>query len=182
MLTLDVEQFLLGGTGKVTAESGSAHKAQLVKDHKTGGIVTDDHLRAQITNTPTAEGISKPATASQGLLPDVFVIGDCSVVDNDRALPKTAQVASQEAVYLAKTLNKGKPERQPFRFRNWGTMAYLGSWRAIHQSRADELKGRAAWILWRTAYLTYSMSVRNKVMVPVYWLISWLFGRDISRF
>jgi NADH dehydrogenase len=62
-------------------------------------------------------------------------------------------------------------------------MAYLGSWKAIHQkSSTDGLKGWAAWVLWRTAYLTKSMSIRNKILVPVYWFCSWAFGRGISRF
>lgn len=51
----------------------------------------------------------------------------------------------KQAKYLAKTLNRATPSSQepsPFNFRNWGAMTYLGSWRAIHQSSADELKGR----------------------------------------
>ncbi|KAH8743840.1 hypothetical protein F5883DRAFT_589548 [Diaporthe sp. PMI_573] len=54
--------------------------------------------------------------------------------------------------------------------------------KAIHQSKADTLKGSTAWLLWRAVYVTYGMSLRNRVMVPVCWAISWLFGRDISRF
>lgn len=146
---------------------------KIVKDAKTGGISVDHHMRVQVQS---------PDGKTTSALPDVFAIGDCAVI-NDKALPATAQVASQQASYLGKRLNDGKTEdRVPFRFRNWGTMAYLGGWRAIHQNGGDELKGRAAWILWRTAYLTKSMSVRNKMMIPVYWLITWLFGRDISRF
>lgn len=136
------------------------------KDVKTGGLLTDAHLRVKLSTDAT--------------LPSVFAIGDCAVTPSH--LPATAQVASQQATYLAKRLNAGNISSKPFTFRDWGTMAYLGSWRAIHQSRADELKGRAAWILWRTAYLTYSMSIRNKILVPVYWLVTWIFGRDISRF
>jgi len=151
--------------------AGEPSKVVAIKKHeRTGGIVTDPHLRVQIT-TPDGDAS----------LPDVFAIGDCSSVSS-QSLPATAQVASQQASYLAKRLNKEDPEAAPFKFRNWGTMAYLGSWRAIHQSSADELKGWAAWVLWRTAYLTKSMSIRNKIMVPVYWAMTWVFGRDISRF
>ncbi|KAK1751705.1 FAD/NAD(P)-binding domain-containing protein [Echria macrotheca] len=147
--------------------------SRLLKDPKTGGLVTDAHLRARID---TPDGATK-------VLDDVFVIGDCAAVaENGRALPKTAQVASQQAVYLAKRFNAGDVEAEPFRFRNWGTLTYLGSWKAIHQSAADSLKGRTAWIVWRGAYLTKSMSIRNKILVPVYWIISWIFGRGISRF
>lgn len=147
----------IGGQGKIS------------KDKKTGGLVTDARLRVQVE---TADGSTRP-------LPDVYAMGDCTAVQG-HSYPATAQVASQQAAYLGKQLTRGGDKE--FSFRNWGTMAYLGNWRAIHQSSADELKGRAAWLLWRTAYLTRSMSIRNKIMIPVYWAITWIFGRDISRF
>ena len=159
--------------GSSQSQNDTATSLRLEKDTRTGGIITDSYLRARVST-----GSGEPAE----ILPDTFVIGDCAVVNEEKSLPKTAQVASQEAVYLAKAFNKGNLEEKPFKFKNWGTMTYLGNWRAIHQSSADEIKGRAAWILWRTAYLTKSMSIRNKVMVPFYWFISWLFGRDVSRF
>jgi hypothetical protein len=37
-------------------------------------------------------------------------------------------------------------------------------------------------LIWRGAYLTQTISWRNKVLIPVYWFINWVFGRDISRF
>ncbi|KAL2167565.1 hypothetical protein VTG60DRAFT_1111 [Thermothelomyces hinnuleus] len=155
----------------------------LLRDARTGGILTDAYLRARTAIT-TSEPGSTPEPDS--VLEDVYVIGDCAVMENERTLPKTAQVASQQATYLAKALNRaaagGRAEDKPFRFRNWGTLAYLGSWKAIHQSQADELKGWVAWVVWRGAYLTKSMSWRNKLLVPIYWVVSWIFGRGISRF
>lgn len=150
---------------------------RIAKDRKTGGIITDDHMRVQI-ESPDSDGNNGTTT-----LPDVFAIGDCSVMP-DQPLPATAQVASQQALYLSKRFNAGDANGNDvgFKFRNLGMMAYLGSWRAIHQSNTNEIKGRAAWVLWRTAYLTKSMSLRNKIMIPVYWMITWLFGRDITRF
>ncbi|QUC18622.1 uncharacterized protein UV8b_02863 [Ustilaginoidea virens] len=142
-------------------------------DPKTGGIVTNSRLQVQL----------QPAKGHPGTetLKDVYAIGDCISVQGG-GYPATAQVASQQAVYLAKQLNKPQGFSRPFHFRNWGVMTYLGGWRAIHQSRADNLKGWAAWVLWRTAYLTRSMSLRNKILIPVYWAMTWIFGRDISRF
>ncbi|KAI0480159.1 pyridine nucleotide-disulfide oxidoreductase-domain-containing protein [Xylariaceae sp. FL0804] len=173
-------------------EPGATAEMQLRTDPKTGNIVTDAHLRVTMAapspppppHTPGSEGASATTTTEPPqVLPDVYSIGDCTSVAG-QSLPATAQVASQQATHLARRLNRGDvDDRGPaFRFRNWGTMAYLGGWRAIHQSGADELTGRAAWVLWRTAYLTKSMTLRNKIMVPVYWAMSWLFGRDISRF
>ncbi|KAI1334178.1 pyridine nucleotide-disulfide oxidoreductase-domain-containing protein [Xylariaceae sp. FL0016] len=154
---------------------------QLQKDAKTGGIVTDAHLRVTTTVSQDPARHHAPDTIQGDPLPDVYGIGDCTVVAGQK-LPATAQVASQQAAHLAKRLNKEDVDATAFRFRNWGTMTYIGGWRAIHQSSADELTGWAAWVLWRMAYLTKSMSIRNKIMVPVYWAMSWIFGRDISRF
>ncbi|OAA48146.1 Pyridine nucleotide-disulfide oxidoreductase, FAD/NAD(P)-binding domain protein [Beauveria brongniartii RCEF 3172] len=149
---------------------------RIVKDARTGGIMTDGHMRV-LTGPEEAggDGPRKP-------LPDVYAIGDCAVQEEHR-LPATAQVASQQATWLGKRINNGDMDTAAeFKFRNWGAMAYLGSKRAIHQNGADGLKGWPAWILWRTAYLTKSMSWRNKFKIPLQWLITALFGRDISRF
>ncbi|KAL2141812.1 hypothetical protein VTI28DRAFT_1899 [Corynascus sepedonium] len=160
----------------------------LLRDARTGGIMTDAYLRARTAISAGDGSDAKPEP--DDVLEDVYVIGDCAVMENEPALPKTAQVAAQQATYLAKTLNRRKavaggnsraPEK-PFRFRNWGTLTYLGNWKAIHQSQADELKGWVAWVVWRGAYLTKSMSWRNKLLVPIYWVVSWIFGRGISRF
>ncbi|KAI4868942.1 FAD/NAD(P)-binding domain-containing protein [Hypoxylon rubiginosum] len=164
--------------------SSSNSEMRLQRDAKTGGIVTDANLRVHMVPRAATTPGSLPdqgIKAAAAPLPDVYGIGDCTVISG-LGLPATAQVASQQATHLAKRLNGGDVDAKPFRFRNWGTMTYLGSWTAIHQSSADELTGWMAWVLWRTAYLTRSMSIRNKLTVPYYWAISWIFGRDISRF
>ncbi len=167
-----------GPNPPTTSQSTPRH---LLRDARSGGIMTDAHLRARTTN-PSQKGDDQ---SPQPVLDDVYVIGDCAVLETNPSLPKTAQVASQQATHLAKRLNAGGSAAvaaRPFKFRNWGTLTYLGSWKAIHQSQADELKGWAAWVVWRGAYLTKSMSWRNKFLVPVYWVVSWIFGRGISRF
>ena len=169
----------LAAPGRNPPASQSATR-RLLRDTRTGGIVTDAYLRARTTTTAP-----NSPDATPGILDDVYVIGDCAITENDPALPKTAQVAAQQATHLAKRLNAGGAAAvadKPFKFRNWGTLTYLGSWKAIHQSEADELKGWVAWVVWRGAYLTKSMSWRNKMLVPIYWMISWIFGRGISRF
>jgi len=160
----------------------------LVTDPRTGSIMVDPFLRARTAlSDPSATGTNGNGNGKGSTLKDVFVLGDCSMIESGphKSLPKTAQVASQQALYLAKQLNRCSDlstHKEPFHFRNWGAMTYLGNWKAIHQGPASDLKGAAAWVFWRTAYLTKSMSVRNKILVPVYWFVSWLFGRGISRF
>lgn len=157
----------------------------LEKDRRTGGVVVDGQLRAHIIDAAAAEAAAKlppgppppahkagdPPAPPARILKDVFVIGDCAVVDDQRMLPKTAQVAAQQAAYLSKSLNAGgspSANAAPFAFRNLGVMTYLGQWRALWQKDSSDLTGRAAWVLWRTAYLTRSMSIKNKVLIPFY--------------
>ena len=79
-------------------------------------------------------------------------------------------VANQKAKYLYKKLNrvvKGKAHEQPFVFHNMGSLAYLGDWQAVYdRTKTENLKtkeaGRLAWLLWRSAYFTRTLSIRNK--------------------
>ncbi|KDN42113.1 hypothetical protein RSAG8_06971, partial [Rhizoctonia solani AG-8 WAC10335] len=118
-----------------------------------------------------------------GVIDDVYALGDCAIVKDGPVLPTTAQVASQKAKYLVKHLNGDDTSTVPdFAFKNFGALAYVGGWRAIMQGESQNVKGWAAWVIWRGAYLTKSVSWRNKILIPTLWMINWLFGRDISRF
>ncbi|EWM30090.1 Pyridine nucleotide-disulfide oxidoreductase, NAD-binding domain protein [Nannochloropsis gaditana] len=128
----------------------------------------------------------------------VFAVGDCAISET-RPLPCLAQVAQQQAKYLGGVLNKySEPhvnkEVPPFEYRHLGSMAQLGMWKGVVDSaklddkKGDEdgkksvLTGWTAFLLWRAAYWTKSVSWANKILIPMYWLKSWIFGRDISRF
>ncbi|EIM87464.1 FAD/NAD-P-binding domain-containing protein [Stereum hirsutum FP-91666 SS1] len=146
------------------------------KHPKTGSLFTDDNL-----NILRADGTPDP---------DVWGIGDAAMIEGV-ALPATAQVANQKAMYLHKKLNtivKDKEHITPFEFHNKGTLAYLGDWKAIydrsHAESGPQTKetGRIAWLLWRSAYFTMTVSLRNKILIPIYWFLNWIFGRDLTRF
>ncbi|KXN88434.1 Internal alternative NAD(P)H-ubiquinone oxidoreductase A2, mitochondrial [Leucoagaricus sp. SymC.cos] len=126
---------------------------------------------------------------------DVWAIGDAANVES-APLPATAQVASQKAKYLASKLNKLARDKEcpkPFVFHNQGSLAYVGNWKAIYdrsstlpEGEKDKFMsketGRLAWLLWRSAYFTMTLSWRNKILVPTYWFLNWIFGRDLTRF
>ncbi|TBU63386.1 FAD/NAD(P)-binding domain-containing protein [Dichomitus squalens] len=154
------------------------------KDERTKrSLITDEHLNVVMKDTNAPD-------------PDVFAIGDAATIGDEPPLPATAQVANQQAKYITKRLNKliksstgvlGADEK-PFKFQNAGSLAYVGDWEAIFdRTRAasgpkNKETGRVAWLLWRSAYFTKTLSVRNKILVPVYWFLNWIFGRDLSRF
>lgn len=140
-------------------------KAWAVKKHpKTGAVITNDQLRVMLE--PQGQGKDGKTRA---IIEDVFALGDCGTIEGTE-YPATAQVANQKAVWLAKRLNRGDIETQGFTWKNMGVMAYIGNWRAIMQSGGGgNVSGRAAWLIWRGAYLTKAVSWRNKVLIPVYW-------------
>lgn len=47
---------------------------------------------------------------------------------------------------------------------------------------APSVSGFTAFALWRSAYWTKQVSIVNKILIPMYWFKSAVFGRDISRF
>lgn len=134
------------------------------------------------------------------VIPDAYAIGDCSIIQND-PLPCTAQVAKQQAQYLAGLLQGGlgtvsactvsdpipSPgagpwiSPAPFSYRPMGMMAYVGGWRAIADIHHHEVSGRVAWFIWRSVYFSMAVSLKNKILIPIYWFLTWIFGRDIAK-
>ncbi|KAF1355278.1 pyridine nucleotide-disulfide oxidoreductase-domain-containing protein [Delphinella strobiligena] len=145
------------------------------RNPRSGAITTNDRLQ------PTLHPEGQDKEAGRAYLKDVFALGDCATIEGT-ALPATAQVANQKARWLAKRLNQRDIDQKGFTYKDLGVMAYIGNWNAIMQSPGAEVSGRFAWFLWRGAYLTKSVSWRNRILIPIYWFINWLFGRDISRF
>lgn len=138
----------------------------LQRHPKTGGLMVNDRFQV-LLSTPQNPKI-------EATMHDVFALGDVSSFRSG-ALAATAQVASQEAKWLGKHLNAGDVENQAFTFRNLGIMTYLGNKNAIMQTGEGfktgikAIKGRTAWIIWRGAYLTQTVSWRNKLLIPILW-------------
>ena len=150
----------------------ASHKDWVIhKSDKTGAIVVDDRLRVQLhTNIPVrSENGGLPQPASRAIMKDVFALGDNATIA-DQILPVTAQTANQQAIWLGKRLNKGDLETQAFKFYDMGIMAYLGGSKGLFQTGGGgEISGRLAWLIWRGAYSTMSLSWRNKILIPTYW-------------
>jgi NADH dehydrogenase FAD-containing subunit len=117
---------------------------------------------------------------------NIFAIGDCAVI-KEVQLPQTAQCAQQEGKYLVglfKQLQKGNTIEniKPFIYYNQGMLAYIGENKALANVYKYKNKGFFTFIFWRSAYLTKLVSIRNKILVPMYWFKTLVFGRDISSF
>ncbi|HVZ40306.1 MAG TPA: FAD-dependent oxidoreductase [Candidatus Kapabacteria bacterium] len=117
--------------------------------------------------------------------PEIYAAGDCATPAG-AGLPQTAQVAMQQGKYLARELNRMARGRavKPFHFNNLGMLAYVGEHRALADIPRANVHGHGlfTYFFWRSAYLTRLVSLKNKALVLSNWIITALFGRDLSKF
>ena len=113
-------------------------------------------------------------------LKDVYAIGDQCIVEGDEAYPyghpQLAQVAIQQAKTLAKNLirqEKGDTE-QPFSYHNLGTMATIGRKKAVVEIGKLKFGGFFAWLLWLIVHLRSILGVKNKTIVFLNWMWSYM--------
>jgi NADH dehydrogenase len=104
--------------------------------------------------------------------PEVFVIGDLAVVEQDgKTLPGIAPVAMQEGKYVAQYLKKlsaGKKVK-PFRYFDKGQLAVIGRNRAVAQIGPLKLYGWIAWLLWVFVHIAYLIEFENRLLVLIQW-------------
>jgi NADH dehydrogenase len=105
--------------------------------------------------------------------PNVFVIGDLSVLNDERGqpLPGVAQVAIQMGQHAVKNILRsieGQPLRA-FRYKDLGNMATIGRNSAIADFGTFTLKGYIAWLAWLFVHIMNLIGFRNRIVVLVQW-------------
>lgn len=114
--------------------------------------------------------------------PDVFVIGDTAVVEGT-TLPGVAPVAKQQGQYVARALIVRHAGRisEPFRYRDFGSLATIGRKRAVAQFGSLHLSGLLAWLLWSVAHVYFLIGFRNRFIVALNWAWSYITFQRGSR-
>jgi NADH dehydrogenase len=106
--------------------------------------------------------------------PDVFVVGDiaCMITPKyPRGHPQLANVAINQAKLLAKNIKNielGKPTKE-FEYHDLGSMATVGTNKALVDFPKVHFKGRIAWLIWMFLHLMLILSVRNKLIIFINW-------------
>jgi len=116
--------------------------------------------------------------------PHVFAIGDCSNYVcplHGAAVPPRAQVAHQQAMYLAETLSQGRTRQsQQFLYRDYGSVVSLGPFAAIGvligglKKREMLVGGLAARLLYGLMYQRHVMSLHGFVRMAAHTLAHWI--------
>jgi NADH dehydrogenase len=89
----------------------------------------------------------------------------------------------QQGRYVARMIERdrrGEP-REPFRYRDKGSMATIGRSRAVAQVGRLRLSGLIAWLAWLFVHLWYLLDRRNRVSVFFDWCWSYVTFRHGAR-
>jgi NADH dehydrogenase len=110
--------------------------------------------------------------------PEVFAIGDLAALKDARGepLPGTAPVAMQQGEWAAANIGRLMAGRRtrPFRYRDRGNMATIGRNSAVADIRGLRLTGFLAWLTWAGVHVLNLIGFRNRVLVALQWLWSYL--------
>ncbi len=107
--------------------------------------------------------------------PEVFAVGDMVTLDE---LPGVAEVAMQGGLHAANSIlrrQKGKPTN-PFRYRDLGSVATIGRFRAIVSVKGLRLSGFPGWLVWMFVHLAFLTGFGNRLTTMLRWLRS-MIGR-----
>jgi NADH:ubiquinone reductase (H+-translocating) len=120
------------------------------------------------------------------VVPGHWAVGDCAGVPSPTGAglcAATAQFAMRQGRTAADNIIatiEGKPLRT-FNFKGLGSLASLGSRKAVADMMGLKLTGFIAWFAWRTVYLSKLPGMVRRLRVTLDWTLDLFFPRDITQ-
>jgi NADH:ubiquinone reductase (H+-translocating) len=115
---------------------------------------------------------------------NVYAIGDVAYVERDgQTLSGVAPEALQQGVAVARNITRQFQNRspQPFRYFNKGRLAIIGCHTGVGQIAGWKFTGFLAWIMWLGVHLVYLPGFRNRLLVLLTWLQTYLSNDRVAR-
>jgi len=117
--------------------------------------------------------------------PEVYVLGDAALYTDPKLGPltPTASVAVQQGPWVARDLKRrlrgagSRRGRPPFRFFDRGYVVSLGPESAVADAVGLKLRGPAAQALYRSVFLYYMKSRRDRLLTGADWAMERTLGR-----
>jgi NADH dehydrogenase len=117
---------------------------------------------------------------------NVFAIGDVAAMISEQT-PKGHPGVAQVAIQMGKTTGKnilhlinGEPTR-PFKYFDKGSLATIGRNKAVADLGKIKFQGFFAWVVWMFVHLMSLVGFRNKVIVFISWIGSYVSYNGGSR-
>lgn len=92
-----------------------------------------------------------------------------------------APVAIQQATLLAHNLQRKDGAWQPFKYRDKGSMATIGRYKAVVDLGKLHFGGPIAWFLWLFVHLMSIVGFRSRVMVLTHWAWKYMSWKNTIR-
>ena len=151
-------------------EAGSVVWAAGVMASPAADWLAADHDRAgRVTVGPD---LSLPGHAN------LFVIGDTAAVDDaaGRPVPGLASAAKQMGTYVGRLIAARLSGRTspPFRYKDLGLLATIGRRSAVVELGPIQLQGFVGWLFWSVVHIYFLIGLRNRFVVAVTWLWSYI--------
>ncbi len=111
---------------------------------------------------------------------NIFAVGDIAIMSGDEKFPnghpQVAQPAIQQGKLLAKNILKIMRGENPvpFEYKDLGSMATVGRNLAVVDLPFWKFQGAFAWYVWMFVHLMSILGIKNKVMVFINWLWSYV--------
>jgi NADH:quinone reductase (non-electrogenic) len=169
-----------------------------VEDVREGAIVADGRRidiggpilwAAGVRSSPAGRWLDAPCDASGRTRvepdltapgrPNIFVIGDAAAAvgpDGGQA-PGLAPAAKQMGRYAARVIRarlKGRPDPEPFRYRDQGSLATIGRNSALVKIGRVALTGFPGWVFWSAAHIYFLIGARSRLFVALSWAWSYV--------
>jgi len=108
--------------------------------------------------------------------PEVFAVGDMATINQ---LPGVCEVAMQGGLHAASTIRRrldGDDRDVAFRYRDLGSAAAIGRFRAIVEFHGIRLSGFAGWVVWLFVHIAFLTGFGNRTVTMLRWCRS-MIGR-----
>jgi NADH dehydrogenase len=113
--------------------------------------------------------------------PEISVAGDLMSLDR---LPGVAEVAMQSGYYAGRRIHHdvaGKPFTKPFRYRDFGSAAYIARGQAVISAGPIRCGGVFGWLMWAFIHIAFLTGYRNRVGAVMTWWVAVMRGRRRER-
>jgi len=111
---------------------------------------------------------------------NVFAIGDTaclSTSNTPNGHPQVAQPAIQQGMNVSNNLNKFEADGsvfKPFKYVDKGSLATIGRNSAVAELPYAQFRGFLAWVLWLFVHIMTIVGVKNRLMVFINWMWSYI--------
>jgi NADH dehydrogenase len=110
---------------------------------------------------------------------NIFAIGDVAAMINEeypKGHPGVAQVAIQMGDHTAKTILQliNNQSTSPFKYHDKGSLATIGRNKAVADLGKIKFQGFFAWLVWMFVHLITLLGFRNKLVVFINWIGSYI--------